>query len=49
MKQISLDLIGVTGFSALMAGLYLQFGLSVALMSGGSLLLIFALAASRRS
>ena len=48
MKQIILDLIGFSGFCGLVAGLYLQYGLPVALMSGGTLLLLFALLASRR-
>lgn len=47
MKQHLIDLLGLTGFSGLMAGLYLQFGLSVTLMAGGSMLLVFALLASR--
>lgn len=48
MKSLITDVIGLTGFGSLAAGVYLQFGLSVALMLSGSMLLIFALLAAGR-
>ena len=47
MKSLITDVIGLTGFGSLAAGVYLQFGLSVALMLSGSMLLVFALVAAR--
>lgn len=49
MEQNLIDLLGLTGFSGLMAGLYLQFGMSVTLIAGGSMLLVFSLLASRNA
>lgn len=46
MKQIIIDLVGVCGFCALAAGIYLKFGLSYALMVSGVLLIIFAIKAN---
>ncbi|WP_440863196.1 hypothetical protein [Symbiopectobacterium purcellii] len=47
MKSLITDVIGLAGFGSLTAGVYLQFGVSVALMLTGVLLLIFALLAAR--
>lgn len=47
MKSLITDVIGLTGFGSLTAGVYLQFGLSTALMLSGVLLLFFALMAAR--
>ncbi|WP_412497282.1 hypothetical protein [Vibrio fluvialis] len=43
-----LNLIGLVGFSALLSGVYIQYGLAKALMLGGVLLLIFALLALKK-
>lgn len=48
MKSLITDVIGLTGFGLLATGVYLQFGLSAALMLCGVLLLFFALVAARR-
>ncbi|WP_168797073.1 hypothetical protein [Vibrio sp. H11] len=42
-----LNLLGIVGFFALLTGVYLEFGLAVSLMSGGVMLLTFALLALR--
>ncbi len=47
MKYV-LNLIGLAGFSALVSGVYLKFGLSDTLVFGGTMLLIFALLALRK-
>ena len=47
MRQFLLDTLGLAGFGALNYGLYLRFGLADALIYGGSLLLLLALAAAR--
>ena len=47
-KQILNDCIGATGFVALTAGIYQQFGEPVALMAAGAMLLVFGLLASRK-
>lgn len=47
MKSLITDVIGLTGFGSLAAGVYLQFGVSAALMLSGALLLVFALVAAR--
>lgn len=49
MKQTIIDLMGLTGFSALMAGSYLQFGLDITLMAGGLMLMAFSLLASSKN
>ncbi|WP_196221132.1 hypothetical protein [Sansalvadorimonas verongulae] len=49
MKQIIIDCLGVAGFAALTGGVYLQYGLPVSLMLSGSLVLGFALLASRNA
>lgn len=48
MRQILIDLLAVLGFSGVAAGLWLQFGMPVALMVGGGLLLLAALVANRK-
>lgn len=48
MKSLITDVIGLTGYGMLTAGVYLQFGLAPALMFSGSLLLVGALAIARR-
>ena len=47
MKQLMVDLIGLAGFSALTAGVYLEFGAGLALITGGVLGLVGATIASR--
>jgi hypothetical protein len=44
-----IDIAGLVGFGALMAGIFLQYGTAAALMSGGSGLLIWALLAAWRT
>lgn len=41
------DILGLVGFGAMSAGLYLRFGLADALIAAGSAVLLLALAASR--
>lgn len=48
MKSLIIDVAGLAGFCALVGGIYLQFGLAAALMSGGTGLLLWALLAARR-
>ena len=48
MKPFITDVIGLAGFGLLTAGFYLQFGLPLALMFSGGLLLVGALAMARR-
>lgn len=47
MRQYLLDTLGLAGFGALNYGLYLRFGLADALITGGALLLVLALLATR--
>ncbi|WP_188112344.1 hypothetical protein [Salinicola aestuarinus] len=47
MRHYLFDILGLTGFGALTYGLYLRFGLADALIAGGGMLLVVALAASR--
>ncbi|STU24325.1 phage terminase large subunit [Klebsiella pneumoniae] len=47
-KPLITDVIGLTGFGSLAAGVYLQFGLAMSLMMSGTLLLIYALLAAMR-
>lgn len=49
MKSLIIDMTGLAGFGSLVGGIYLQFGLAVALMSGGSGLLLWALLSARRN
>jgi hypothetical protein len=48
MRKIIIDVLGLAGFGSLMAGVYLRYGLDIALMSGGILLLLLALASATR-
>lgn len=48
MKSLLTDVIGLVGFGLLTSGVYLQFGLALALMFSGGLLLAGALATARR-
>ncbi|WP_457948196.1 hypothetical protein [Enterobacter mori] len=48
MKSLIIDAAGLAGFGALVGGVYLKFGAAVALMAGGSGLLLWALLAARR-
>ncbi|CZV65844.1 MULTISPECIES: hypothetical protein [Enterobacteriaceae] len=48
MKSLIIDVAGLAGFGALVGGVYLKFGTAVALMAGGSGLLLWALLAARR-
>ncbi|MFI0472249.1 hypothetical protein ACGLWX_05935 [Halomonas sp. HMF6819] len=47
MRQLLIDTLGLAGFGALNYGLYLRFGLADALITGGALLLVLALVATR--
>lgn len=49
MSGFAIDIIGLSGFAALMGGLFLLWGAPVALVSGGSLALLYAIVASRGS
>ncbi|HEY3984628.1 hypothetical protein [Cedecea sp.] len=49
MKSLIIDVAGLAGFGALVAGIYLRYGTAVALMSGGSGLLVWALFAAWRT
>ncbi|CAD5749938.1 hypothetical protein [Escherichia coli] len=48
MKSLIIDVAGLAGFGALVGGVYLRYGLPVALMTGGIGLLLWALLAARR-
>lgn len=48
MKSLIIDGAGLAGFGALVGGVYLKFDMAVALMIGGSGLLLWALLAARR-
>lgn len=48
MKNILLDITALMGFGAVMAGCYLKYGLHNALIIGGSVMVIYALAAAMR-
>ena len=48
MRKIIIDVLGLTGFGGLMAGVYLRYGVDIALIGGGSLLLLLALASTMR-
>ncbi|EKT1335040.1 hypothetical protein ABWR82_004307 [Salmonella enterica subsp. enterica] len=47
-RKLIIDAGGLAGFAALVAGVYLRFGLSVALMIGGVLALTAAVLATKR-
>lgn len=49
MKSLIIDMAGLAGFGALMTGVYLQYGTAVALMSGGSGVLTWAILAAWRT
>lgn len=49
MKSLIIDIAGLAGFGALVAGIYLQHGTAIAMMSGGAGLLIWALLAAWRA
>ena len=42
-----IDIIGCAGYSSILAGIYLKYGLEVCLMVGGVMALVFALFAAR--
>jgi hypothetical protein len=48
MKKLVPDLLGVAGYCQLIAGLYLSFGLGLALAVGGALMLLGGYLAARR-
>ncbi|WGL96538.1 hypothetical protein [Arsenophonus nasoniae] len=48
MKTIILDVTALSGIAAVLAGCYLKYGLANTLITGGSLLVVYALLASRR-
>lgn len=47
MRNVILDLLGLTGFGLLCCGIYLKYGTDVTLMCSGALLLLLAIIASR--
>lgn len=47
-RKLIIDASGLAGFVALIAGVYLRFGLSVALMIGGGMALVAAILATKR-
>lgn len=47
MRNLILDTLGLAGYGALCYGLYLRFGLADALIYGGTLLILLALAGAR--
>ena len=47
MKQLAIDLTGLIGLSAMIYGVYLHFGQSIALMVGGALLVFWAILKSK--
>ncbi|EHM4931791.1 TPA: hypothetical protein ACTAI2_002117 [Salmonella enterica subsp. enterica serovar Oranienburg] len=49
MKSLIIDVAGLSGFSALVGGIYLKYGAAAALMAGGAGLLLWALLAARGS
>lgn len=48
MRKIIIDVLGLAGFGSLMAGVYLRYGVDIALIGGGTLLLLLALASATR-
>ena len=47
MRNVILDLLGLTGFGILCSGIYLKYGLDVSLICVGALLLLLVIFASR--
>lgn len=47
-RNLIIDIGGLAGFAALVAGVYLRFGLPVALMIGGVLALVAAILATKQ-
>ncbi|WGE81824.1 hypothetical protein NYR66_02200 [Actinobacillus equuli subsp. haemolyticus] len=47
MRNVILDLLGLTGLGLLCSGIYLKYGLEVTLMCAGILLLLLVIFASR--
>lgn len=47
MRNAILDLLGLTGFGLMCGGIYLKYGLDIALMTSGGFLLLLAIVASR--
>lgn len=47
-RKLIIDASGLAGFAALIAGVYLRFGLSVAMMIGGGMALVAAILATKR-
>lgn len=47
-ENLFLDITALAGFSAVMAGCYLNYGLPNTLMIGGSVLVVYALVAAMR-
>ncbi|HHX9802612.1 TPA: hypothetical protein ACVTEY_000177 [Salmonella enterica subsp. enterica] len=47
-RKLIIDVGGLAGFAALLAGVYLRFGLSITLMIGGLLALVAAILATKR-
>lgn len=45
--RIFIDLVGMSGYGATVAGVYLQYGLNNALMFGGTLAVLFAIFAAK--
>ncbi|HGJ5869478.1 hypothetical protein [Arsenophonus nasoniae] len=48
MKTIILDVIALSGITAVLVGCYLKYGLANTLITGGLLLVVYALLVSRR-
>lgn len=46
MKSLIIDVAGLSGFGALVGGIYLKYGAATALMAGGAGLLLWALLAA---
>ena len=47
MRNVILDLLGLTGFVLLCSGVHLKYGLDVSFMCGGTLLLLLVISVSR--
>ncbi|MBD2826270.1 hypothetical protein [Xenorhabdus szentirmaii] len=48
MKNLLIDVIALAGVGAVLAGCYLKYGLANTLITGGVLLMVYALAVARR-
>ena len=46
-ERFFVDLIGMGGYGVTVAGVYLQYGLNIALMFGGGLAVLFAIFAAK--